>query len=813
MRDINEVLAEGRQQGANWRAWFKKLKEGLRSEGPSGSGKYTRKEINDYLDKVERDEVQVDKGVLRNVIESLEKVVLWNKRKITEDDIGDMKIAQEVKLTDEARSPDFNWRDVTVWLKPLKADPESQKEAEWFETLLETARSVEALEVQRYILGRKFDPFAKVNLRKFKGRAAYYNHWETVSSHYDKKMHVKFLEALKKDVDPQATLRKDGKKTDTTLHSVIDSLIKTPAPKIHITTKPIPMSGLDKELAVLDAFLDRMGNVEDNALFSVTESITTDAEGGTSTTIEVGDKSNMTRDEMDRQGDAQSKLADEAEQLGEQIEDLTTSKIDPLLYIAVEQGKVPVAFDAKDFDADRFTNKDMKRLLVQIDSEAWEEFKEFIAELDESVEKDETGLSLSRDKYYLPIKDVKEEWRSLSSKQGFGITERILVKPGSEQWTRFFEDLGNLLYEVPRRFSIKQAGARVGFGSKSGSKDRGAEAAINRMRSATQVSFPQERPPEGGEYLLSMTPTTQSLFEDLMQKIMAYYIEPSGSQYYYEGKPRYTEISQFSNLIMDSEQTKMRKRYQRIKEGNVDNFGADDLEPISDFIEAAQNPLQKIGKKGGLLRAGKQALRGINAVLGEDEDNKQFIGDVLYQIASYQAADTDNIPFEGESLTDWNEMEENSPNQVLHDIHEFMESTPIKTNLNLRDTSKPIEESRVIEGETGGGKLGQGVVRKKYEAVKRLITLITELKKSEIDPIAMKLLHAHDKIRKMAGKKLSYARLNVDDPNHISKVMDDVSVTAPEILRIVKSYDSHRNLSLKHGISENEVYMIKGMFR
>ena len=77
--------------------------------------------------KLKKDEVQVDKGVLRNVIEVFRKVVLWNKRKITEDDIGDMKIAQEVKLTDEARSPDFNWRDVTVWLKPLKADPEFLK--------------------------------------------------------------------------------------------------------------------------------------------------------------------------------------------------------------------------------------------------------------------------------------------------------------------------------------------------------------------------------------------------------------------------------------------------------------------------------------------------------------------------------------------------------------------------------------------------------------------------------------------------------------------------------------------------------------
>ena len=82
-----------------------------------------------------------------------------------------------------------------------------------------------------------------------------------------------------------------------------------------------------------------------------------------------------------------------------------------------------------------------------------------------------------------------------------------------------------------------------------------------------------------------------------------------------------------------------------------------------------------------------------------------------------------------------------------------------------------------------------------------------------MDPIAMKLLHAHDMIRKMTGRNLTYARLNTDDPNDVSVVMEKVPVTASEILMIVKSYDSHRNLSLNHGISENDVYVIKGMFR
>ena len=79
--------------------------------------------------------------------------------------------------------------------------------------------------------------------------------------------------------------------------------------------------------------------------------------------------------------------------------------------------------------------------------------------------------------------------------------------------------------------------------------------------------------------------------------------------------------------------------------------------------------------------------------------------------------------------------------------------------------------------------------------------------------MAVKLLQAHDIIRKMKGKSLSYARLDVDDPDHVSLIMKKIVVTAPEVRLIVKSYDSHANLSLSHGISEDEIYMIKGMFR
>ena len=128
--------------------------------------------------------------------------------------------------------------------------------------------------------------------------------------------------------------------------------------------------------------------------------------------------------------------------------------------------------------------------------------------------------------------------------------------------------------------------------------------------------------------------------------------------------------------------------------------------------------------------------------------------------------------------------------------------------MNLRDTTRPIQDSLIIERYRDK----ESPERKKFEAVKKLVSKIVEFKKS-LDPIAMKLLHAHDVIRKMLGKKLSYAKFNINDPDHMDMLMQKVPITAPEISNIVKSYDSHRNLSLNYGISEDDVYMIKGLCR
>ena len=290
--------------------------------------------------------------------------------------------------------------------------------------------------------------------------------------------------------------------------------------------------------------------------------------------------------------------------------------------------------------------------------------------------------------------------------------------------------------------------------------------------------------------------------------LIEYYINPLRSEYFYEGKPRFEGLSGFQSLILRAENHPMQKRVKRIQNANVKNFSVDDVEKINEFLNAMEVRTSEFNRD--MEQLGESAISGLDSILGRDEEHRVFIGSLLGTLADFNDQDVDVIQFAGKSLRYWMDIQEDSPSQTLTDLHNFFESTPIKTNLFIRDTSKPIQEALIIKDPEIGDK--ESRERKLFDEIKKLVTKIIQYKKS-LDPIAMKLLHAHDVIRKMLGKKLSYAKFNINDPDHMDMLMQKVPITAPEISIIVKSYDSHRNLSLNYGISEDDVYMIKGLCR
>ena len=89
----------------------------------------------------------------------------------------------------------------------------------------------------------------------------------------------------------------------------------------------------------------------------------------------------------------------------------------------------------------------------------------------------------------------------------------------------------------------------------------------------------------------------------------------------------------------------------------------------------------------------------------------------------------------------------------------------------------------------------------------------------KMDKINASLLEAHDTIRKMKDKPVTYARLSLDSIEHMDLVINKIhteqrtDITATEIDRIVKAVASYQSISRDYGINEDTVYTIKALFR
>tara|TARA_R110002167_G_scaffold366003_1_gene592592 strand:- start:669 stop:3410 length:2742 start_codon:yes stop_codon:yes gene_type:complete len=83
----------------------------------------------------------------------------------------------------------------------------------------------------------------------------------------------------------------------------------------------------------------------------------------------------------------------------------------------------------------------------------------------------------------------------------------------------------------------------------------------------------------------------------------------------------------------------------------------------------------------------------------------------------------------------------------------------------------------------------------------------------------LKILDAHDSIRKMMNKPIYYNTSKLDNFEHVNTAIDimknnyNVDVTANEIFLIVSEVNSLGEISVKHGVPKESVYFLKGSFR
>ena len=770
---------EEAKQADNLDTFYRDLRNELKN---STDPVYSKPERKDFVKRLKSKMRGKERSTLPAIISELKNVITKPGGKAyTLEDIGDMKLANLAEPTDIAIQDPERFGQIEIFLKALQGQNPAVEE--WLTKVIATAKSQAAQSLRTLSIAEPFHPYSEVDLRLFENRAAYYDYWEGVAEIYNPRMHHSFLRALKQDG------------VDEGLEKKIDQLMNMVPPPMTMEVKPVEFYSEGNRMPeVLDAFLDRILDKDDNIFFET---------GGYFETTEDGKRTGSKVGEID---DTKYKTTDKDIQhrMKQAKENLEGSRVDPLLWYSVQEGKVAVPFTLQSWEElSKNFSDEIENVLVSIDKEIYTEFLEFANELHDAADDAE------RDIYHLPIGDGIEGEVHFIDRHGPYPEDEPLqmeIKDLIGEQTEFFRILGSIIKEVPDRFSIEQHKVKVGMGDPVEAVDaeKGkANALATLLSSATEISYPKKKGQD-----LTMTPSTQQKFQDLLDVLIEYYIEPLRSDYFYEGKPRFEGLSGFQSLILRAENHPMQKRVKRIQNANVKNFSVDDVEQINEFLDAMEVRTSKFDSK--MEKLGDDAIKGLDSVLGRDEEHRVFIGSLLGTLADYQEQDVDAIQFAGKSLRYWMDIQEDSPSQTLTDLHNFFESAPIKTNLFIRDTTKPIQEALIIKDPEIGDK--ESRERKLFEEIKKLVTKIIQYKKS-LDPIAMKLLHAHDVIRKMLGKKLSYAKFNINDPDHMDMLMQKVPITAPEISTIVKSYDSHRNLSLNYGISEDDVYMIKGLCR
>ena len=287
----------------------------------------------------------------------------------------------------------------------------------------------------------------------------------------------------------------------------------------------------------------------------------------------------------------------------------------------------------------------------------------------------------------------------------------------------------------------------------------------------------------------------------LIDAIMDYYIDPLNRKYFFDNeKPRWTSDKYNANaaidrieLYGDSNRTEAYTKY--IEDGTAGMTG-NNFKNITFFLKDITGSISLLDE--GVLANATASAQSFRKIIGKSNSDiiDAWIGSALYTLLDDKERDKPEykFPYKNKNRTlkflfeKYRELDDNNTNPVIQ-VH----------NLIMR-----FEEDILQDDE----------VRKD---VKEFIEQINRLnKKSKME---LKLMDAHDAIRKMKGLPIYYGRYYLNDPDSLDEVITkmetkhSVDLAASEVYDIVKAIDSMKNIARNHGISEELVYELKANFR
>ena len=461
----------------------------------------------------------------------------------------------------------------------------------------------------------------------------------------------------------------------------------------------------------------------------------------------------------------------------------------------------------------------LNRKLVAVTNEAYVDFQEVLEEAIDKIEDGEFKVSLDfktnleqwadeledtmvldqTNNFYLPISVLaNNDFNSLYTEEDFDGT--VIDEPLSLETLDDIKDFFTGLYElITEDLVTTVTAARTSKGKGRGTDTkltfRSVDSKRNRLKGAVQRQY-RKTLPSHGKLSELFGDELKGALQDFMEQCLEYYFEPA-----YTGRmpiqtPNFVgsiggRVIQILSADLGLE-TVMSGAYQKMTD-LANPFKERDLENIADFLQNIF--LKSMDINTYLIAQGERAAKSMTNIFKQKENNNNYFAALLYHFmektGDFSRATSD---FNGASLKERNtKFNEGYKNRTAYPIF----AMPFWLDLN------------------------QGVITQKNQKSKdqyNRLKNIFETVQPNLSVLLHKMLDAHDVVRGELGKPVVYGFFPLNQIGYdgiINKMYQDeqIDLSNYEVDTIIKTIDSHENISKDYGISPEQVYLIKAHFR
>jgi len=689
----------------------------------------------------------------------------------------------------------FSERELKEWQRTLESVP-TQNMRRLVEPFLNIIESRLTTESSIMFEGIELDAdmlIGKLDLKYLTRREEIYKYWKNIDTKY---------EDVQRTVEEFARGLKEIKTDNKKLQEVIDEF-NTVAEElssnendykyiIEYDGKPMKdwVKGRDKVQVLFETFLDSLdekgANVDiDRTREKLIEELGIDSdisdedlglEGrGLATRTSMTDKETGEKREFIEIDATKAKEENtQASRLGRKLGKLhETTKVDPLFYY-VYAGENKNRTDSSVWAEWPIFSKEISRIKKQMKILGIKS----VVEIDDDIEKYVDRLAeqavVGMQEFYLPISERIFDSGILQTQDNDKIDEAKNIK-----------NIGNFLEIVSKFLSSGSNLDRLA--SPTTVEQTGTKAqASPQMISAT---FGRQ---DRKNFLEEIEEITNE-HEAMMEAIIEYYIVPLNSRY----KP-FDDKIEFANTQLMQILTKMKPNdnsFFTLLAMEAEYGGLlldeDELKLITDTLQFITTPANKdfIDLRAKLIALQSKLVEILGQLGGNfDEDSKVELGAFLNGLLKKNKLN--DVKIFNRYTEEWKE---------LYNPQKIYPLEAIESHLNKN-------RGQYTENEN----------TKSY--IKNFFSAIDDMKivKSEDE---MKILDAHDTIRKMMNKPVYYNTSKLDNYTHVNRAIEilkenyHIDVSVNEIEQIVNKIDSMENISKTHGIPVESVYYLKANFR